>query len=148
MSGCEAIVGDFVLNVSDIMVTLGQVILSPFIDHQDEIKQAFQGILEAVEPITNGIKTHFENLGNSFNSVTENSIKPALQTVGKIWDDTFGKIVQPWNKYVSPKLKEIGDKFNEVMSGKVGDAIRKVTGFINKFWEVTRNIIRVVMESP
>lgn len=141
LSGCEAIIGDFVLNVSDIMVTLGQVILSPFINHQDEIKQAYQGILEAIEPITNGIKTHFENLGDSFNSITENSIKPALQTIGKIWDDIFGKIVQSWNKYVSPKLKEIGDKFNEVMNGKVGDAIRKVTGFINKFWEVTRDII-------
>ena len=69
LSGCEAIIGDFVLNVSDIMVILGDVILSPFVDHQDEIKQTFQGILEAVEPITNGIKTHFENLGDSFNSI-------------------------------------------------------------------------------
>ncbi len=109
--------------------------------HQDEIKQAFQGILEAVEPITNGIKTHFENLGDSFNSITENSIKPAFNEVKKIWDDIFGKIIQSWNKHVSPKLKEIGDKFNEVMSGKVGDTIRKSTEFINKLLETVKKVM-------
>ena len=81
LSGCKAIIVDFVINVSDIMATLGRAFLSPFIYHQNEIKQAFHGILEILEPVTHGIKTLFEEVADAMTSLTENSIKPAIQVI-------------------------------------------------------------------
>ena len=146
LSGCEAIIVDFVINVSDIMATLGKAFLSPFIDHQDEIKQAFQGILEALEPVTHGIKTLFEEVADAMTSLTENSIKPAIQVIGRVWSYFVGIFVNAWNQHVSPKLKEIGEKFDEIMNSKVGKAIRNAVSAINKLWQSVNQVISMIWE--
>lgn len=144
LSGCESIIVDFVLNVSSIMSTLSQSFLSPFIDHQDEIKQAIQGLLDAIEPATNGIKTVFQDIADSVTSLTENSINPGIKGIGKIWDDVVKSIVDWWNKHISPMLTEIGNKFKEVMESQIGKNIKKVISFIGKFLNTAINVISVI----
>lgn len=144
LSGCESIIVDFVLNVSSIMSTLSQSFLSPFIDHQDEIKQAIQGLLDAIEPATNGIKTVFQDIADSVTSLTENSINPEIKEIGKIWDDVVKSIVDGWNKYISPVLTEIGNKFKEVMESQIGKNIKKVISLMGKFLNTATNVISVI----
>ena len=146
LSGCEAIIVDFVINVSDIMATLGKAFLSPFIDHQNEIKQAFRSVLEALEPVTHGIKTLFEEVADAMTSLTENSIKPAIQVIGRIWNDFVGIFVNAWNQHVSPKLKEIGEKFDEIMNSRVGKAIRNAVSAINKLLQSVSQVISMIWE--
>lgn len=144
LSGCESIIVDFVLNVSSIMSTLSQSFLSPFIDHQDEIKLAIQGLLDAIEPATNGIKTVFQDIADSVTSLTENSINPEIKGIGKIWDDVVKSIVDGWNKYISPVLTEIGNKFKEVMESQIGKNIKKVISLMGKFLNTAINVISVI----
>ena len=141
LSGCETIVVDFAINVRDIMATLAESFFSPFIDHQDDIKQLFQGLLEALEPATNGIKTVCEDTADSLNSLTESSIKPAIKEIGKIWDDIVKSVLDVWNKYLSPVFKTISEKFKEIMESKVGENIKKTISSIGK---VLNNVIKII----
>lgn len=146
LSACETLISSFALNVYSILLSLAESLFSPFVNHQDDIKQAFQGILDAFEPISNGVKTLAENISDSLDSLTENSIKPVIKVIGDVWNDFVGIIVGAWNKYVSPKLKEIGEKFDEIMNSKVGEAIKSAVSAINKLWQTISLVISKIWE--
>lgn len=132
LTGWEALSSSFYLNFWDICVSLTEAILSPFVDLQDDIKQAFDGALKSVEKFTSGIRDIFVTLGNAMSDVTQKSIKPAIKSIGKIWGDVFGTIIKFWNEKVNPMLIRIGEKFNEVVNEHIKPAIEKVSDAFNR----------------
>lgn len=135
LSAIEALFVDFKINVLDIFVTIGENLVKPFTDSQNEIKAILEEDLKSVEKFSSGVKNVFTSMGQSMTSVTEKSIKPAIQVMGKIWNDIFGMIVKAWNTYISPVLQKMGEKFQTVVNERIKPALERITTSFNKIVE-------------
>ena len=131
LTGWHALFSSFAINVWDISVSITEALLSPFINFQEKIKEALSGTLKAVEKFSGGIRDVCVTLGKSMSDVTQKSIKPAINLVGKIWNDVFGMIINAWNTYISPMLNRIGGKFQTVVNEHIKPAIEKVATAFN-----------------
>lgn len=135
LSSVEVLFVNFKINMLDIFVTIGENLVKPFTDSQNEIKAILEEDLKSAEKFSDGIKNICDNLGKSMNSITEKSIKPAIQVIGKIWNDVFGMIVKAWNTYISPVLQKMGDKFQTVVNERIKPALERITTSFNKIVE-------------
>ncbi len=135
LTSLETLFVGFKINVLDIFVAIGENLLAPFINFQDDIKSILEENLGSIQIFTDGVKDICVTLGQSMDSVTEHSIKPAIQIIGKIWNDVFGMIIKSWNAYVSPLLQRIGEKFQTVVNERIKPAFERITTAFNKIVE-------------
>ena len=146
LTGWYALFSSFYLNVSDICVSITKAILSPFVNHQEEIKEALGNTLKAVEKFTNGVKDIFSALGQTMTNITQKTIKPAIQIIGKIWNDVFGMIIKAWETYINPMLNRVGDKFQKVVNEHIKPAIERVGTAFNKIFSKIKPLIEKTWE--
>lgn len=126
LSGIEALIGDFALNVRDITTTIAEEFLNPFIQNKDKIREIFEEEFKGIETFSEGVKGLFEELGKLIDSVTEKAIKPALKALGQIWQDVFGDIINAWKENISPVLNEIGERFKRMVEERINPSLERV----------------------
>lgn len=118
------------------------VLTRPFIDNQEQIKTALEGILSVFETVTGSIKDIVDQLVDGLNSVYDEHFAPLFDSIAGGLSDTAGKFLEFWNGSVQPVLDELAAQFEQVMQQHVSPFIDKVLEFagvvgdaIKALWE-------------
>lgn len=120
-------------NIYKVVEKAAEALAYPFINNQEKIKEALEGIFAAVDSATHGADAAFKGLGDAITDVVDNSIVPALNTIKQVWQDEFGVIIAAWNKSLKPTFEEIGEKLGDV-GEKIGETFKKVAKPINSIF--------------
>lgn len=122
--------------ISENAAKLGRDILNmitkPIIDNKDKIKDAIEGTLEAIEPITSGLLIAVQKVRDAVSDVYDKHLKPLFDSIAKGLSDVVGKLMDGYNTYIVPVLKGLGERFKEIMEGPFGETVDKVKNFIGK----------------
>ncbi|MDE7425381.1 MAG: hypothetical protein K2N51_17115 [Lachnospiraceae bacterium] len=84
-------------------------IFNPLITHQEELKVALEGTLNGIATIMDGLTDIIVSFTDTISAIYNDDLKPIIEEWGKIWDDTFGFIVENYNKHVNPMIKKLGE---------------------------------------
>ena len=105
------------------------VLSRPFIDNQESIKTALEGILEVVETVTGAIKDVVDQFVDEANTIYDEHFAPMFDTIASGLSDTAGKFLEFWNSSVKPVLDEMGAKFKTIMDEHVSPMLSKFLEF-------------------
>lgn len=109
------------------------LMLTPFIENKDKIKEALSETLEPVKTIVEAIASTVRKAVDKVLELYEKHIHPLLESLKEEVSKFLGIILDGYNTYIVPVLDRLAEKFKEVMEGKVGDAIDKAIEFLGKF---------------
>lgn len=128
--------------VSETALKLGRDILNmitkPIIDNKDKIKTAIEGTLEAIEPFTSGLLTAVQTIRDAVTDIYDNHLKPLFDSVADGLSTILRNILDAYNKYVVPVLKDLGEKFKALMEGPFGNAIDSISKLVGKLIDVLK----------
>ena len=101
----------------------------PFIDNQEGLKTALDGILGTVATVTGSLKTAVDEMVAYTNGVYDKSFGPMFEALAAGLSDSAGKFVEFWNVYVQPVLDELAGEFSAVMEEHIQPALKKIVDF-------------------
>lgn len=127
------IFADASMGVSELMAKAGvdifDVFTRPFIDNQEALKTAFDGILEVFVTVTGAIKETVDAFVDEANAVYDESFGPMFDAIASGLSDTAAKFLEFWNTNVKPVLDQLGAKFSQVMSEHIQPLLSKILQF-------------------
>ena len=119
------------------------LILTPFTDNADAIKEALENTIAPIEEVigtlADGISTTFDEL----NQMYDDHIAPMFESFQKGISEIVGSLFNGYNKYISPVLDNIASKFSKVWEGTVQPLINNAIGLIGD----VADLITVVWEN-
>lgn len=125
---------DTAMGVMEIMAKAGRDILDvftrPFIDNQEGLKTALDGILEVFVTVTGAVKETMDSYEDTLNAVYDEHLKPFFDSLASGLSDTVGKAIECWNTNVKPVLDELGTQFSVVMREHISPMMNKVVELI------------------
>lgn len=123
-------------------VDILDVFTRPFIENQDGIKTALEGILLVFETVTGSIKETVDSFVTKANEVYDESVGPLFESLASGLSDTGAKFLEFWNKNVQPVLEQLGERFSQLMKDHIQPLLDKFLEFIGSvaeylkaFWE-------------
>lgn len=148
------IAGKFARDVSTLLV-------SPFVDNQEAIKTALDGMLESVSMVTSTCMELTRQLGSGLTSLYDEHIHPLYQNVTEGVSILTEKFLDFWNTYLQPFLDNvtagIEDTYQKHLKPTV-DSILEIVGYVidivNVLWTnylvpliswITENILPVLL---
>ena len=111
------------------------VFTRPFIDNQEGLKTALDGILGVFVEATGSIKDVVDQTADKANEVYDGSVKPLMEALAAGLSDTVGKFVDFWNTDVQPVLEQMASKFGTLMSEHIQPLLDQVLSFIGSVAE-------------
>ena len=113
------------------------VITRPFIDNQEGLKTALEGILEVVETVTGSIKQVVDDYWDKMHEVYDESIAPMYDAIAEGLSDTLGIFLEFWNGSVKPVLDQMAAKFSEFNQ-------KHLTPLLDKFIEFGGSVAEAI----
>lgn len=117
------LLGNFAVDIRDVFAT-------PIIEHTNEIKETFEGILEPIQIVTGTLSDAFTHVGDSLTALYDNHFKPFFDSVKKGVSDTFGKVLKVFNEHIKPLLDETADDIKELWDKNLKPFWDNVSSFI------------------
>lgn len=108
------------------------MILTPFIENKDKIKQAIGETLEPIRTVVDSIASTVRKAVDGIVALYDEHISPFFSSIERGLTKILDALLDAYNNYIVPVLDKLGDKFQEVMKGPVGDAIDSALTFIGK----------------
>ena len=108
------------------------MILTPFIENKDKIKQAISETLEPIKTVVDSIASTVRKQVDGIVALYDEHISPFFSSIERGFTKILDALLDAYNNYIVPVLDKLGDKFQEVMKGPVGDAIDSALTFIGK----------------
>ena len=125
---------DAAMGVQELMMKMGRDILDvftrPFIDNQEGLKTALEGILEVFVTVTGAIKETVDSFMDTINAVYDEHIQPFFDALATGLSDTAGKVIEFWNTNVKPVLDQLAAKFATLMNEHISPMLNKAAGLI------------------
>lgn len=122
--------------ISENAAKLGRDILNmitiPFIENKDTIKQAIEGTLEAIEPFTAGLLTAVQTVRDAIGKLYDERLKPFFDSVAEGLSKIVKTLIEGYNTYIVPVLQGLGERFQNLMEGPLGQAIENIQTFLGK----------------
>ena len=111
-------------------VDIADIFTRPFIDNQESMKTALEGILEVLESFTGTVKQVVDDFVDKANSVYDESIGPLMDSIAEGLSDTVGKSLDVWNTNVKPVLDNMMAKFDELAKEHLTPLLDKALEFV------------------
>ena len=156
----DALMG-FDLLTEKLAVDIMDVLTRPFIENQEGIKTALEGILEVVETVTGSIKQVVDDFVDTALAVYDEHFSPLFDSIAGGLSDTLGIFLDVWNTNIKPALDEIAAKLSELLEEHVTPLLDKMLEFagsvadaLKALWEgvikplvdwIIQNIIPVIV---
>lgn len=121
----------FTMDVLDMMLT-------PFTENKDKIKNALAGTLEPVKVIVESIADTVRKAVDKIVALYDDHIHPFFESIRDGLTEILGKLVDGYTEYIVPVLDKLAAKFKEVMEGPVGDAIDSAITFLGKLVDAVK----------
>ena len=127
----EGILG--VIEISGTLLNdLRYIILQPFIDNKDLIKETLQGILEPISSVLGTIKQGIQDTFSTFWNVYDTYIKPAVENIKNGFSSILNTILTVWNENIKPILDEWAIIFDELLKEHLQPMVNSFLEFIGK----------------
>lgn len=111
---------------------ISDMILTPFTENKDKIKDALAQTLEPVKVVVQSIADTVRKAVDKIVALYDEHIHPFFESIRDGLTEILGKLVDGYTEYIVPILDKLAAKFKEVMEGPVGDAIDSAITFIGK----------------
>lgn len=111
---------------------ISDMILTPFTENKDKIKDALAQTLEPVKIVVQSIADTVRKAVDKIVALYDEHIHPFFESIRDGLTEILGKLVDGYTEYIVPILDKLAAKFKEVMEGPVGDAIDSAITFIGK----------------
>lgn len=127
----EGILG--VIEISGTLLNdLRYIILQPFIDNKDLIKETLQAILEPISSVLGTIKQGIQDTFTTFWKVYDTYIAPAVENIKNGFSSILNTVLTVWNENIKPILDEWAVKFDTLWSEHIQPMINSFLEFIGK----------------
>ena len=114
----------------------------PFIDNQDAIRAALDGVFGIFAGVLGSIQTLVKSVVDQALAVYNEYISPLLQSIGNGLSRLVGTVLNLWNIYILPVLEDLGVKIQDLITNYVSPfmnnaltLIGKVFGLLQALWE-------------
>lgn len=114
------------------------MILTPFTENKDKIKNALAQTLEPVKVVVQSIADTVRKAIDKIVALYDEHIHPFFESIRDGLTEILGKLVDGYTEYIVPILDKLAAKFKEVMEGPVGDAIDSAITFIGKLVDAVK----------
>lgn len=123
--GVLELTAKFTRDVLDMMLT-------PFTENKDLIKQSISETLEPIQVVVETIATTVRQLVDGIMKLYDEYIHPLFVSIREGLSEILKVLLEAYNEYIVPILDKLAKKFKEVMEGPVGDAIDSALKFLGK----------------
>lgn len=117
---------------------ISDMILTPFTENKDKIKDALAQTLEPVKVVVQSIADTVRKAVDKIVALYDEHIHPFFESIRDGLTEILGKLVDGYTEYIVPILDKLAAKFKEVMEGPVGDAIDSAITFIGKLVDTVK----------
>lgn len=127
----EGILG--VIEISGTLLNdLRYIILQPFIDNKDLIKETLQGILEPISSVLGTIKQGIQDTFATFWNVYDTYIAPAVENIKNGFSSILNTVLTVWNENIKPILDEWASRFDTLWKEHLQPMVNSFLEFIGK----------------
>lgn len=116
------------------------MILAPFTENKDKIKNALAQTLEPVKVVVQSIADTVRKAIDKIVALYDEHIHPFFESIRDGLTEILRKLVDGYTEYIVPILDKLAAKFKEVMEGPVGDAIDSAITFIGKLVDAVKQL--------
>lgn len=121
---------------------ISHLLLDPFINNQDSIATAVQGILDVLAIFSGTVSDIVSQVGDGFTGLYSNYISPFIDSVITGITDLIAAFLEFWNNNMQPILMEWAEMFDDTYQSHLKpmiDAFMELLGtlieYIQLFWE-------------
>lgn len=114
------------------------IMLAPFVENKDKIKEALMQTLEPIKVAIEGIASAVRNAVDKIVALYDDHIHPFFESIKDGLSELLGKVLDAYTDHIAPILDKLAAKFKEVMEGPVGDAINSAVEFIGKLVDAVK----------
>lgn len=114
------------------------MILTPFTENKDKIKNALAQTLEPVKVVAQSIADTVRKAVDKIVALYDEHIHPFFESIRDGLTEILGKLVDGYTEYIAPVLDRLAAKFKEVMEGPVGDAVNSAITFLGKLMDAVK----------
>lgn len=123
-------------------------------ENSENLKLALDNFFGVLNAWTKPIADSLTVLGDKWNEVFDVHIQPAIERISSSMSKLASTILNLYNNYVAPFLKETGEMFGELMEKYITPAIADIlelggqfTEFISLMWECIEPRIKIIVET-
>ena len=151
--GITELVGKLFRDVLNLMLT-------PFTENADAIKEALQNTLGPIQEVLGTIANTVSDVFSEFNTMYDEHLAPLFESFTQGWSEILESLLDGYNTYFAPVLDNLASKFSDVWQGTIQPLLSNVIGLIGDvadlvkaFWEnvlqpfinwIAQNILPVI----
>lgn len=130
-------------------------IVTPFVENQDALKDALDGLLVVISDLTTTISDGVQHVTDKITELYDEHIHPFIENVKNGMSELIAKFLEFWNTYVQPILENLALMFEDTYENHlkpVFDNIFEIMGIVidilNDLWtNILQPIIAWIIEN-
>ena len=128
--------GEVILLATNFAKDLIDFITGPIVENKDKIINAINDTLKPIETVTQAIEDTVHKVADKLTELYDEHIGPFIQNTKNSISTFVGLVLDMYSQYIAPILDMLGQKFQEIMSGPVGNAIDQAIGLIGRLIDI------------
>lgn len=128
--------GEVILLATNFAKDLIDFITGPIIENKDKIINAINDTLKPIETVTQAIEDTVHKVADKLTELYDEHIGPFIQNTKNSISTFVDLVLDMYSQYIAPILDMLGQKFQEIMSGPVGNAIDQAIGLIGRLIDI------------
>ncbi len=122
------------------------LILTPFTENADAIKDALNNTLAPVEEVLGTIANSVANTFDAFNRMYDEHLAPLFESLKDGLSDILTSLLDGYNKYIAPVLDKISKRFTEVWEGTIQPLIENAIGLIGDVADLIKTVWENILQ--
>lgn len=141
---CIKIFSDAFMGVTELSARWGVDIVrtftQPFIDNKDGIKEVFTSMLNPIQTVTSSISGFVQNTFDKLIDNYDKYISPAFQNITSGFSTIFSACLEGYKKYLEPVLNRISKRFSVLVKEYVNPMVSSFMEFAGKLIEAVSKV--------
>ncbi len=121
------------------------IMLTPFVENKDKIKNALMQTLEPIKTVVQSIAETIRKAVDKIVALYDEHIHPFFKSIKEGLSELQEKLLDAYSTHIAPILDRLAEKFKEAMEGPVGEAIDSAIEFIGKLVDALKMLWEKVL---
>lgn len=117
---------------------LAKIIVVPVTQNVDKIKTAFENILAPIRIVLDTIHQSVKDTFTKINAVYDEHIEPLFDSVAKGISDIVGTLLDGFNTYIAPVLKDLATEFDGTWKDSVQPALNGIIELLGSVFDLLK----------
>ena len=122
------------------------LILTPFTENADAIKDALNNTLAPVEEVLGTIAKSVANTFDAFNRMYDEHLAPLFESLKDGLSEILTSLLDGYNKYIAPVLDKLSKRFTEVWEGTIQPLIENAIGLIGDVADLIKTVWENILQ--